>query len=82
MKVKIDDNITLIDESFQVTQRVGQEWLLCPFEWGVDDYILVNSSQGTLVLCHADKVIIGNNVGAIDHVPVKMSELKKLEAKK
>jgi hypothetical protein len=82
MKAKIDDNVILIDEGFQVTQRIGQEWILCPYDQVTSDYVLVSSNKGTLVLCHADKVIMGNNVGAINHVPVKTSELKKLESEK
>ena len=29
---------------------IRQEWQLCPFEWGLDDCVVVQSNAGKLVL--------------------------------
>ena len=57
-------------ELLQDIENIGQEWCLCPYEWGVDDYITIQSSQGKLALCAVGKVTGGQNGGKLRYEPL------------
>ncbi len=58
-----------------ITKIIGQEWCLCPFIWGVEDYIRIESSRGTLALCSVAKVISGDNAGQLIYKPLTKQEI-------
>lgn len=40
-----------------VENVVGRTWMKCPFEWGLDNYFIIESSQGRLILCDIVRLI-------------------------
>ena len=57
---------------------VGQAWCLCPYEWGIEDYVTVASSAGTLALCNVLRVVDGANKDTLRYEPVTQGEIHNL----
>lgn len=58
-----------------VTRTLGQQWRRCPWEWGIDDWVTVQSPAGRLVLCDLVHHMEGSNAGGTEVVPVAVSSL-------
>ena len=54
----------------EIVENIGQAWCLCPSEWGIEDYITIQSSQGRLALCAVGRVVGGPNRGKLRHEPL------------
>ena len=63
-----------------IVENTGQAWCLCPYEWGIDDYITIQSSQGQLALCAVARVVDGPNQGRIRYEPLTKGAIYNLSA--
>lgn len=64
----------------EIVENIGQAWCLCPYEWGIDDWITIYSSQGQLALCAVGRVVDGPNRGRIRHEPLTKGAIHNLSA--
>ena len=64
----------------EIVENIGQAWCLCPYEWGIDDYITVRSSQGQLALCAVGRVVAGPNRGKLRYEPLTKSAIHDLSS--
>ena len=62
----------------EIVENVGQAWCFCPYEWGIEDYITIQSSQGRLALCTVGKVLSGPNRGKLRYEPLAKSAVHDL----
>lgn len=62
----------------EIVENIGQAWCLCPYEWGIEDYITIQSSQGQLALCAVGKVLYGPNRGKLRYEPLAKSAVHDL----
>lgn len=63
-----------------IVENIGQAWCLCPYEWGIDDYITIQSSQGQLALCAVGRVVDGPNRGKLRYKPLTKIAIHDLSA--
>lgn len=61
--------------AIDVYRDEGQIWAKCPYEWGIDDWITVQSSCGLLVLCQKSFCITGAHIGDVIITPIHKNEL-------
>lgn len=52
---------------------IGQVWCACPWSWGIEDYVTVESSAGTLILCEVQQ---DTDTGKVERCPTPRSRLK------
>lgn len=64
----------------EIVETMGQEWCLCPYELGIENYFVIPTSQGSLVLCAIRKVVTGPEHGQIRRVPLTKEDLNTLPA--
>jgi len=79
---KFNNQQPMSEQTHENVETIGQAWCLCPWEWGVDDYVTVDSSVGTLALCNVQRVLVQGMVGTdaeqLRYVPVKRGEIHDL----
>lgn len=54
----------------ETVENIGQVWCLCPYEWGLEDNIIIDSSQGALILCAVGRVLSGERAGELRYEPL------------
>lgn len=59
-----------------MVRKLGQEWRKCPYEWGVDDLVIIETSAGRLALCDVVQIAPGDSAPYLEVRPVKAAELK------
>ena len=62
----------------ETVEPIGQAWCLCPYEWGVDRYVLIQSSQGKLALCNVLRVVDDKGRASVRYEPVTRDEIHDL----
>ncbi len=61
----------------ETAQPIGQEWLRCDFEWGLEKYVTVQAFEDyRLILCNVVKFSKGSMSG-IRYEPVLEKDLKR-----
>ena len=59
-------------------QMIGQEWLRCDFEWGLEKYVTIPAFEDyRLILCNVVKVQRADGSGCIRYEPVLEKDLKR-----
>ena len=66
------------DDGGEITETVGQAWCRCSYLWGVDNYVMITSSQGLLALCEVRRVVGGPESGKVSYVPLTREDLHEL----
>lgn len=56
-----------------ITEHIGQEWHKCPFIWGLEDYVIMDTNAGKLILMNVDKDV---DTLELLFTPVLYDELK------
>jgi hypothetical protein len=62
----------------EVVETLGQAWKFCSYEWGIEDNIVINSSQGPLALCWVGRVAEGQSRGEQRYKMVIKEEISDL----
>jgi len=79
--IKSDPDAIVLYEWEAVSNR-GQKWLLCDFEWGIEEYVTLTTREGDkLILCNIEEFSgvdsRGGRIGGIRTVPVKAKDLER-----
>lgn len=61
----------------EISQWEGQVWVLAD-TFDTSEYVTMDSSAGTLVLCDLMRVTSGSRAGMALHKPVKTSDIQRL----
>lgn len=77
--VNIDPSALSNMTACETAQLIGQEWLRCDFEWGLEKYVTIQASEDyKLILCNVVRLLKGS-LGSIRYEPVLEKDLKRWE---
>lgn len=54
------------------SKYLGQKWVVCKYKWGLEDYFIIESSQGKLILVETWQDM---STGYIETKPVSKNDL-------
>lgn len=56
----------------KTVKYLGQKWVVCKYEWGLEDYFIIESSQGKLILVETWQDM---STGSVETKPVSKNDL-------
>jgi len=63
-------------DDVKTVQILRQEWQLCPYEWGLEDYVVIDThTAGKLILVSVEEWRSGDD-GGVNYIPVLKDSLE------